>query len=148
MVAREMLPLKVRISTGSDTSGEKVSQARSFQYVSLRRGSRPLVEKDSTVAMTNLPLEATGRWLYGIVIRGNQFVVLIRAIGDSAFAPGREALRSPQAASRTPLGGDAVVRTAPLQEVIGYALRRAQGAVYSDLSDALARISLRPLQYT
>jgi DNA-binding MarR family transcriptional regulator len=35
-----------------------------------------------------------------------------------------------------------------LQEVIGYALRRAQGAVYSDLSDALARISLRPLQYT
>ena len=41
-----------------------------------------------------------------------------------------------------------MVRTAPLQEVIGYALRRAQGAVYSDLSDALARISLRPLQYT
>jgi len=41
-----------------------------------------------------------------------------------------------------------VVRTAPLQEVIGYALRRAQGAVYSDFSDALARISLRPLQYT
>ena len=41
-----------------------------------------------------------------------------------------------------------MVRTAPLQEVIGYALRRAQGAVYSDLSDALARISLKPLQYT
>ena len=41
-----------------------------------------------------------------------------------------------------------MVRTAPLQDVIGYALRRAQGAVYSDLSDALARISLRPLQYT
>jgi DNA-binding MarR family transcriptional regulator len=41
-----------------------------------------------------------------------------------------------------------VVRTAPLQEVIGYALRRAQGVVYSDLSVALARISLRPLQYT
>ena len=41
-----------------------------------------------------------------------------------------------------------MVRTAPLQEVIGYALRRAQGAVYADLSDALARISLRPLQYT
>lgn len=41
-----------------------------------------------------------------------------------------------------------MVRTAPLQEVIGYALRRAQGAVYSDLSVALARISLRPLQYT
>ena len=31
---------------------------------------------------------------------------------------------------------------------IGYALRRAQGAVYADLNDALARISLRPLQYT
>jgi DNA-binding MarR family transcriptional regulator len=45
-------------------------------------------------------------------------------------------------------GRDAVVRTAPLREVIGYALRRAQGAVYADLSDALARISLRPLQYT
>jgi hypothetical protein len=29
-------------------------------------------------------------------------------------------------------GGDAVVRTAPLQELIGYALRRAQGAVYAD----------------
>jgi len=41
-----------------------------------------------------------------------------------------------------------LVRTAPLQDVIGYALRRAQGAVYSDLSDALARISLRPVQYT
>ena len=41
-----------------------------------------------------------------------------------------------------------MIRTAPLQDVIGYALRRAQGAVYADLSDALARISLRPLQYT
>ena len=41
-----------------------------------------------------------------------------------------------------------MVRTAPLQEVIGYALRRAQGAVYADLSDALARISLRPVEYT
>ena len=38
-----------------------------------------------------------------------------------------------------------MVRTAPLQESIGYALRRAQGAVYADLNDALARISLRPL---
>lgn len=44
--------------------------------------------------------------------------------------------------------GVAVVRTGPLQDLIGYALRRAQGAVYSDLNDALARISLRPLQYT
>jgi DNA-binding MarR family transcriptional regulator len=41
-----------------------------------------------------------------------------------------------------------VVRTAPLQDLIGYALRRAQGTVYADLNDALARISLRPLQYT
>src|SRR5215510_2051332 len=45
-------------------------------------------------------------------------------------------------------GGDSVMRTAPLQESIGYALRRAQGAVYADLNDALARISLRPLQFT
>jgi DNA-binding MarR family transcriptional regulator len=35
-----------------------------------------------------------------------------------------------------------------LQDRIGYALRRAQGAVYADLNDALARISLRPLQFT
>ena len=44
--------------------------------------------------------------------------------------------------------GPPVIRTAPLQESIGYALRRAQGAVYADLNDALARISLRPLQFT
>jgi hypothetical protein len=31
MVARAMLPLKVRMSAGSETSGEKVSVARSFQ---------------------------------------------------------------------------------------------------------------------
>ena len=41
-----------------------------------------------------------------------------------------------------------MIRTAPLQASIGYALRRAQGAVYADLNDALARISLRPLQFT
>lgn len=41
-----------------------------------------------------------------------------------------------------------MIRTAPLQDRIGYALRRAQGAVYADLNDALARISLRPLQFT
>lgn len=41
-----------------------------------------------------------------------------------------------------------MVRTAPIRDLIGYALRRAQGVVYSDLNDALARISLRPLQYT
>src|SRR5262245_8679088 len=45
-------------------------------------------------------------------------------------------------------GGDRVLRTAPLQESIGYALRRAQGTVYAGLNDALARISLRPLQFT
>src|SRR6185436_19283523 len=70
MLARAMLPLKVRMSTGSDTSGEKVSQALSFQYVSLRRGSRPIVENDSTDAMTTSPLRHAkrGRKLYGIVI--------------------------------------------------------------------------------
>ena len=51
-------------------------------------------------------------------------------------------------AIRMEWGRDAVVRTAPLQDLIGYALRRAQGTVYADLNDALARISLRPLQYT
>ena len=47
-----------------------------------------------------------------------------------------------------PWEGDTVVRTAPLQESIGYALRRAQGAVYANLNDALARISLRPIEFT
>ena len=41
-----------------------------------------------------------------------------------------------------------MVRTAPIQDSIGYTLRRAQGVVYADLNDALARISLRPLQFT
>lgn len=41
-----------------------------------------------------------------------------------------------------------MVRTAPLRELIGYALRRAQGAVYADLNDALAEVELRPLQFT
>ena len=41
-----------------------------------------------------------------------------------------------------------MVRTAPLRELIGYALRRAQGAVYADLHEALAGIEIRPLQYT
>lgn len=45
-------------------------------------------------------------------------------------------------------GGETVVRTAPIQDLIGYALRRAQGVVYADLNDSLARISLRPLQFT
>jgi DNA-binding MarR family transcriptional regulator len=41
-----------------------------------------------------------------------------------------------------------VVRTAPLRELIGYALRRAQGAVYADLNESLSTLELRPLQYT
>lgn len=41
-----------------------------------------------------------------------------------------------------------MVRAAPYKELIGYALRRAQGAVYADLNDALARLDLRPLHYT
>jgi DNA-binding MarR family transcriptional regulator len=45
-------------------------------------------------------------------------------------------------------GGETVVRTAPIEDLIGYALRRAQGVVYADLNGALARISLRPLQFT
>ena len=50
--------------------------------------------------------------------------------------------------ARTAGKGETVVRTAPIQDLIGYALRRAQGVVYADLNDALARISLRPLQFT
>jgi DNA-binding MarR family transcriptional regulator len=46
------------------------------------------------------------------------------------------------------LGRETVVRTAPIEDLIGYALRRAQGVVYADLNGALARISLRPLQFT
>jgi len=45
MVPRTMDPLKTRMSTGSETSGEKLSLAQSFQNASLRRGSRPAVEK-------------------------------------------------------------------------------------------------------
>lgn len=41
-----------------------------------------------------------------------------------------------------------MVRTAPIEDLIGYALRRAQGVVYADLNGALARVSLRPLQFT
>ena len=47
-----------------------------------------------------------------------------------------------------PRGGETVVRTTPIRDLIGYALRRAQGVVYADLNGALARISLRPLQFT
>jgi len=45
-------------------------------------------------------------------------------------------------------GGDAVVRTARLQESIGYALRRAQGVVYANFNDALAQVSLRPVEFS
>ena len=41
-----------------------------------------------------------------------------------------------------------MVRTAPLRELIGYALRRAQGAVHADLHESLASLELRPLHYT
>lgn len=41
-----------------------------------------------------------------------------------------------------------MVRTASLKDLIGYALRRAQGAVYADLHDSLAELELRPVQYT
>jgi DNA-binding MarR family transcriptional regulator len=41
-----------------------------------------------------------------------------------------------------------VVRTTPLKDLLGYALRRAQGAVYADLSEALSELDLRPLQLT
>jgi DNA-binding MarR family transcriptional regulator len=35
-----------------------------------------------------------------------------------------------------------------LRDLIGYALRRAQGAVYADLHDSLSEIDLRPVEYT
>jgi DNA-binding MarR family transcriptional regulator len=41
-----------------------------------------------------------------------------------------------------------VVRTAPFRDLIGYALRRAQGAVYADLNDALSGLELRPVQFS
>jgi DNA-binding MarR family transcriptional regulator len=59
-----------------------------------------------------------------------------------------ETAPAPAGQHRSGRGRDAVVRTAPLRELIGYALRRAQGAVYADLNDSLARLELRPLQYT
>lgn len=40
------------------------------------------------------------------------------------------------------------MRTAPLRDLIGYALRRAQGAVYADLNEALSGLDLRPVQYS
>lgn len=41
-----------------------------------------------------------------------------------------------------------MVRTAPLRDLIGYALRRAQGAVYADLHESLSELDLRPVQFT
>src|SRR5882724_6896649 len=58
MIPRTMDPLKTRMSSGSETSGEKLSLARSFQNASLRRGSSPAVENDSMCAMRQLPIQA------------------------------------------------------------------------------------------
>jgi DNA-binding MarR family transcriptional regulator len=41
-----------------------------------------------------------------------------------------------------------MVRSAPLRDLIGYALRRAQGAVYADLNDSLSELDLRPVQFS
>jgi DNA-binding MarR family transcriptional regulator len=41
-----------------------------------------------------------------------------------------------------------MVRSAPLRDLIGYALRRAQGAVYADLHESLAELDLRPVQFS
>src|SRR5580693_4597990 len=55
MEPRRMEPLKARISSGSETKGEKLSLAQSFQKASLRRGSRPAVENDSRCAIEFTP---------------------------------------------------------------------------------------------
>src|SRR5882757_5875740 len=88
MVPRTMDPLKTRMSTGSETSGEKLSLAQSFQNASLRRGSRPAVENDSMCAMASTPPLLAGIYFFfenrvscalepalvaEIVIRDNQF---------------------------------------------------------------------------
>src|SRR3974390_2681280 len=52
---RTIEPLKTRMSSGSETSGEKLSLAQSFQKASLRRGSRPAVENDSRCAIVCTP---------------------------------------------------------------------------------------------
>ncbi len=41
-----------------------------------------------------------------------------------------------------------MVRTESLRDLIGYALRRAQGAVYADFYESLSELDLRPVQYT
>src|SRR5882757_1540498 len=77
---RTMEPLKTRMSSGSDTSGEKLSLARSFQNASLRRGSNPTVENDSTCAMyyspmmsENSPCAVKPTLVVELVIRNNRF---------------------------------------------------------------------------
>src|ERR1700704_5852399 len=62
---RVMDPLNTRISSGSETSGEKLSLARSFQNASLRRGSSPAVENDSMCAMRQLPILAWNLFILG-----------------------------------------------------------------------------------
>src|SRR5260221_2955280 len=64
MLPRTMDPLKTRMSSGSETSGEKLSLARSFQNASLRRGSSPAVENDSICAMRQLPIQSVGIYLF------------------------------------------------------------------------------------
>src|SRR5882724_9405853 len=79
MEPRTMEPLKARMSSGSETKGEKLSLAQSFQKASLRRGSRPAVENDSRCAIEFTPqhcLRSTScvsepTLSYGLVIRDN-----------------------------------------------------------------------------
>src|ERR1700734_2126014 len=78
---RMMEPLKTRMSSGSETSGEKLSLARSFQNASLRRGSRPTVENDSICAISTPPAFSGNHLscaskptlVVELVIRNNQF---------------------------------------------------------------------------
>src|ERR1700676_4041027 len=95
---RTIEPLKTRMSSGSDTSGEKLSLARSFQNASLRRGSRPNVENDSRCAMSLLPRLHTGAphccaaqptIVVKLVIRNNQLHEPILFV-YTCYMPNRE----------------------------------------------------------
>ena len=55
-VATGYEPAKDLTSSGSETIGVKLLQARSFQKVSLRRGSIPAVENDSSCGMKPPPV--------------------------------------------------------------------------------------------
>src|ERR1700704_4477827 len=81
IVPRVMEPLNTRISSGSETRGEKLSLAQSFQNASLRRGSRPIVENDSICAMQSPPFSRESSCCVSVptlvvelVIRNNQFL--------------------------------------------------------------------------